>query len=189
MIRFSAKQHGQQIRQRVAATFRISFSSSANNRVRIGHVDIALGDATSDRHLIPSDYLPTNPSPTFIRHLQWMMAKDNLCQDMMLVGPPGAGACYRRRLALSYAELTRKQVEVLTLSSDLTESDLKQRRELVEAADGQTAVQFMDQAPVRAAKHGRLLVLDGLEKAERNVLPTLNNLLENREMHLEDGYV
>ena len=24
-------------------------------------------------------------------------------------------------------------------------------------------------------------------KAERNVLPVLNNLLENREMHLEDG--
>lgn len=27
----------------------------------------------------------------------------------------------------------------------------------------------------------------GLEKAERNVLPTLNNLLENREMMLDDG--
>lgn len=32
-----------------------------------------------------------------------------------------------------------------------------------------------------------MLVLDGIEKAERNVLPVLNNLLENREMHLEDG--
>lgn len=27
----------------------------------------------------------------------------------------------------------------------------------------------------------------GFEKAERNLLPILNNLLENREMHLEDG--
>jgi hypothetical protein len=26
-----------------------------------------------------------------------------------------------------------------------------------------------------------------MEKAERNVLPVLNNLLENREMQLEDG--
>lgn len=34
---------------------------------------------------------------------------------------------------------------------------------------------------------GRVLVIDGVEKAERNVLPVLNNLLENREMHLEDG--
>jgi midasin (ATPase involved in ribosome maturation) len=40
---------------------------------------------------------------------------------------------------------------------------------------------------VRAAVEGRILVLEGIEKAERNVLPILNNLLENREMHLEDG--
>ena len=32
-----------------------------------------------------------------------------------------------------------------------------------------------------------MLVLEGIEKVERNVLPVLNNLLENREMHLEDG--
>lgn len=40
---------------------------------------------------------------------------------------------------------------------------------------------------MRAAIEGRILILDGIEKAERNVLPVLNNLLENREMHLEDG--
>ena len=32
-----------------------------------------------------------------------------------------------------------------------------------------------------------MLVLEGIEKVERNVLPVLNNLLENREMALEDG--
>ena len=32
-----------------------------------------------------------------------------------------------------------------------------------------------------------MLILDGVEKAERNVLPILNNLLENREMQLDDG--
>ena len=40
---------------------------------------------------------------------------------------------------------------------------------------------------MRAAVHGRILVIDGIERAERNVLPTLNNLLENREMGLDDG--
>lgn len=40
---------------------------------------------------------------------------------------------------------------------------------------------------MRAAIHGRVLVLEGIEKAERNVLPLLNNLLENREMQLDDG--
>jgi hypothetical protein len=39
----------------------------------------------------------------------------------------------------------------------------------------------MHQAPVRAALHGRLLILDGLKSNERNVLPTLNNLLENKK--------
>lgn len=46
---------------------------------------------------------------------------------------------------------------------------------------------FVLKCAVRAATQGRVLVLEGLEKAERNVLPVLNNLLENREMQLEDG--
>lgn len=46
---------------------------------------------------------------------------------------------------------------------------------------------FCFQSAVRAAINGRILVIEGVEKAERNVLPVLNNLLENREMHLEDG--
>ncbi|PNI60300.1 VWA8 isoform 3 [Pan troglodytes] len=47
------------------------------------------------------------------------------------------------------------------------------------------AMQYL--CAVRAATEGRTLILEGLEKAERNVLPVLNNLLENREMQLEDG--
>ena len=43
------------------------------------------------------------------------------------------------------------------------------------------------QSAVKAALEGRVLVLEGIEKAERNVLPVLNNLLENREMQLDDG--
>ena len=57
-----------------------------------------------------------------------------------------------------------------------------QRREI----RGGSAI-FVDQAPVRAAVEGRVLLLEGVEKAERNVLPLLNSLLENREMPLEDG--
>ena len=57
-------------------------------------------------------------------------------------------------------------------SQDTTESDLKQRREIIEGS-----ALYIDQAPVRAALKGKVLILDGIEKAERNVLPTLNNLL------------
>ena len=123
---------------------------------------------------------------SMVSHLQWLAQKDALGQDSFLVGPPSP---LRRRLALAYCELAGRSVEVLTLSvhvniqnqgvfiafcrsQDTTEADLKQRREIVNGS----AVYF-DQAPVRAALEGRILILDGIEKAERNVLPTLNNLL------------
>ena len=74
-----------------------------------------------------------------------------------------------------YAELTGREVEYVQLSADTTEADLKQRREI--KGEGRDLA-WHDQAPVRAAVFGRILVLEGVEKAERNVLPTLNNLLE-----------
>jgi len=122
---------------------------------------------------------PKRVMPWALSHLRWMAQKDNLGQDILLVGPPGP---LRRRLAMAYCELAGREYELVTLTQDTTESDLKQRREIVE----RTAL-FVDQAPVRAALKGRVLILDGLDKAERNVLPTLNNLLENREMALADG--
>ena len=45
----------------------------------------------------------------------------------------------------------------------------------------------MNQCAVNAALHGRILIIEGIEKAERNLLPILNNLLENRELNLDDG--
>ncbi|XP_044576312.1 von Willebrand factor A domain-containing protein 8 [Cotesia glomerata] len=128
---------------------------------------------------IPQKYLIKNPSQEVLKNLRWIMQKDILGQDIFLMGGPGPR---RRNLALSYLELTEREVEFIALSRDTTETDLKQRREIT---DG-TAI-YHDQSAVRAATHGRILILEGVEKAERNVLPVLNNLLENREMHLEDG--
>jgi von Willebrand factor A domain-containing protein 8 len=136
-------------------------------------------------------------------HLQWLMQKDLLGQDALLVSSTSSiGA---RRLALAYLELTHRPVEVLVLSRDTTDADLKQRRVLVnnnhranqppqQQEDGHPAIpmariQFVDQAPVRAARFGHTLLLDGLQYAERNVLASLNNLLENREMPLDDGTI
>jgi hypothetical protein len=50
-------------------------------------------------------------------------------------------------------------------SRDTTEADLKQRREI--GAGG--TIRHVNQAVVNAAIHGRVLVLEGLEKVERNV--------------------
>ncbi|KAG4058579.1 von Willebrand factor A domain-containing protein 8 [Phytophthora cactorum] len=179
---------------RVAAERRSVFSSRfasssagpgshSHSEVEIGGVKAPMGSPNSVE-LVPRGYTTElqqgRPmSQELLGHLRWMLQKDLLKQDMFLIGPPGSS---RRLLSMQFCELLKKEVEYVAISQDTTESDLKQRREIVDGA----AI-FTDQAPVRAAINGRVLVIDGLEKAERNVLPTLNNLLENREMMLDDG--
>ena len=84
-------------------------------------------------------------------HLQWMRRKDMLDQDMYLLGSHGP---LRRWLSLVFCHRMSREVEYVALTQDTTESDLKQRREIVE---GGSALYF-DQAPVRAAIEGRVLV-------------------------------
>lgn len=74
-------------------------------------------------------YIPVqqNLPQTFLKHLRWLMQKDKLAQDVFLIGPPGP---LRRLLALSYSELTKRELEFITLTRDTTDTDLKQRREI-----------------------------------------------------------
>ncbi|KAH8408927.1 hypothetical protein KR009_003780 [Drosophila setifemur] len=174
--------------------------ATPGDRLTIGDVSVRLSKPKNPE-LVPQQYGEDatnyrNPFPLFfpvkyaedgslqltqsaLHHLRWMLQKDALRQDMFLLGQPGP---LRRQLAMQFLELTQREVEYVALSRDTTESDLKQRREIHDKA----AV-YHDQGAVRAALNGRVLVLDGVEHAERNVLPILNNLLENREMHLESG--
>lgn len=57
------------------------------------------------------------------------MQKDVLGQDIFLIGPPGPK---KRSIALQYLELTNREYEYVALSRDTTESDLKQRKEIVQ---------------------------------------------------------
>ncbi|KAH8072318.1 ATPase [Aureococcus anophagefferens] len=118
-------------------------------------------------------------SPEVLEAFRWMMQKVELRQDMFLVSEPGPRA---RGLVAAFCDLLGRVAEFVALTRDTCESDLKQRREI---RDG--ALVWANQAPVEAALHGRVLVLEGVDKAERNVLPTSNNLIENREMALDDG--
>ncbi|XP_053609608.1 von Willebrand factor A domain-containing protein 8 [Plodia interpunctella] len=157
---------------------------SSEDKVTIGDVckDVK---APEKVEYVPRKYLTLEDSQlrylsqSTLRNLRWMMQKDLLGQDMFLLGRPGPG---RRTVALQYLELTQRELEYVALSRDTTEADLKQRREIQSST-----AKYFDQSAVRAAIKGRVLVIEGIEKAERNVLPVLNNLLENREMHLEDG--
>ncbi|XP_071949792.1 von Willebrand factor A domain-containing protein 8-like [Antedon mediterranea] len=149
-----------------------------DSRITIGGVSRAVKNPNSPQ-LVPINYVGKNIPQSVLQHLRWIMQKDLLGQDVFLIGPPGH---LRRAIAMSYLELTKREVEYISLTRDTTETDLKQRREIQEGN-----AFYIDQCAVRAAMEGRVLVLEGIEKAERNVLPVLNNLLENREMQLEDG--
>uniref|UniRef100_A0A8C5L748 von Willebrand factor A domain-containing protein 8 n=1 Tax=Jaculus jaculus TaxID=51337 RepID=A0A8C5L748_JACJA len=152
--------------------------ADSGDTVSIGDVFYKL-KTPKNPELVPQNYISESPAQSVVQHLRWIMQKDLLGQDVFLIGPPGP---FRRSLAMQYLELTKREVEYIALSRDTTETDLKQRREIRAG----TAF-YIDQCAVRAATEGRTLILEGLEKAERNVLPVLNNLLENREMQLEDG--
>ncbi|XP_071340245.1 von Willebrand factor A domain-containing protein 8 [Trachinotus anak] len=153
-------------------------NTSSGDTVKIGEITYKL-KTPQNPELVPVKHISDSLPQTVAQHLRWIMQKDLLGQDVFLIGPPGP---LRRSIAMQYLELTKREVEYVALSRDTTETDLKQRREIRSG----TAF-YIDQCAVRAATQGRVLVLEGLEKAERNVLPVLNNLLENREMQLEDG--
>jgi len=172
---FSLSPH---IPPRITRWYCTSPPSGSSTVVTIGGVRKSVEDPKNPE-LVPRDYLPKSIPNETMKDLKWMLQKDLLGQDIFLLGRPGP---LRRTLAQQYLELTKREMEYVSLTRDTTESDLKQRREIQSG----TAF-YVDQSAVRAATEGRVLVLEGIEKVERNVLPVLNNLLENREMHLEDG--
>jgi hypothetical protein len=99
-------------------------------------------------------------SQTYLKYLRWLMQKDELKQDSFLIGsPPGS---FRRNLAMSYAELTQREVEYLCLTRDTTESDIKQRREIKSSS-----VIYANQCAVNAALNGRILIIEGIEKVAK----------------------
>ncbi|KAI5120535.1 hypothetical protein M0805_004543 [Coniferiporia weirii] len=113
-------------------------------------------------------------------NLHFMLQKYLLGQDIFLVSQPGP---YARRLAMTFCSLINSEYEHIALHRDVGETELKQGREI--RAMGNLV--YVDSAAVRAVKSGRILILEGIEKAERGIMPVLNNLLENREMNLDDG--
>lgn len=63
-----------------------------------------------------------------------------------LTSPPGP---FRRWLAFYFCELLQQEVEYLSLSRDTSETDIKQRKEIIDKT-----VHFVNQSPVLAAIHG-----------------------------------
>ncbi|KAH8980661.1 AAA domain-containing protein [Lactarius akahatsu] len=124
---------------------------------------------------------PLDPNDARTReHLYFLLQKFVLDQDVFLLSQPGP---YARRLALTFCNLLNAEYEYISLHRDVGETELKQGREIRVGGN----LVYVDSAAVRAVKTGRILIIEGIEKAERGIMPVLNNLLENREMNLDDG--
>jgi hypothetical protein len=63
--------------------------------------------------------------------------------------------------------LINAEYEYIALNRDVGETELKQGREI--RAGGNLV--YVDSPAVRAVKNGRILILEGIEKAERGIMP------------------
>jgi hypothetical protein len=63
--------------------------------------------------------------------------------------------------------LINLEYEYIALHRDVGETELKQGREIRSGGN----LTYVDSAAVRAVKHGRLLILEGIERAERGIMP------------------
>lgn len=130
---------------------------------------------------LPSQRLLLNlDDPIALEHLEFLSKKWQLGQDVFLLSSPGP---YARRLCLTFASLIQLPFEYVSFHRDIGEAELLQTRSL--SAGGNLV--FEDGPVIRAMKNGHLLILEGVEKAERGVTPIINNILENREQNLSDG--
>lgn len=137
--------------------------------------------APRDQTRLPDERLLLSlEDPITLESLEWMAKKYGLGQDMFLLSQPGP---YARRLTLTFASLLQMPFEYVSLHRDIGEAELLQARNLETGGN----LSYTDGPVVRAMKTGALLILEGVERAERNVLPLLNNILENREQDLPDG--
>jgi MoxR-like ATPase len=150
--------------------------------IKLGSVEYKIPPPSCQQRddLIPIDYSsPDYLAQSSLQTLRWLIQKYQLGQDCFLIGPPSS---LKRGIVMKWAELLRLEVEFVAITRDTTEADLKQRSELINGS-----LLYSNSPIIEAALFGRILILENIEKAERNVLPTLNNLLENREINLDDG--
>ena len=152
----------------------LSSSADPARTIRIGDVSCQLSPPVKPS-LVPravsgsrSAFMP-HSSSSALSTVQWLLKKKVLKQDALLLGTHPATM---RGLVNQFAAALELEVEYVSITRDSTESDLKQRREL---SGGN--VLYTNQPVVEAALHGRLLVLEGLEKAERNLLPGASAVL------------
>jgi len=69
--------------------------------------------------------------------------------------------------------MVNAEYEYIALHRDVGETELKQGREIREGGN----LVYIDSAAVRAVKAGRVLIIEGIEKAERGIMPVRRGLM------------
>jgi len=111
----------------VASARRLLSSGIAPRSVSIGLVAVPVHPAQHPELVGRPNTRMLAESPETLGTLQWLMQKQVLNQDAMLLGE---SVPHLRAIALRFCELTNRESEVVSISRDTTESDLKQRREI-----------------------------------------------------------
>jgi hypothetical protein len=79
--------------------------------------------------------------------------------------------------------MINSEYEYIALHRDVGETELKQGREIRKGG----TLGYVDSAAVRAVKHGRTLILEGIEKAERGIMPVSTQVSDRKTGPCTDG--
>lgn len=121
--------------------------------------------------------------------LHFMLQKFLLGQDVFLLSQPGP---YARRFVMTFCRyvdipverfcgltmyrMINSEYEYIALHRDVGETELKQGREIRKGG----TLGYVDSAAVRAVKHGRILILEGIERAERGIMPVGTRISDSK---------
>lgn len=152
--------------------------------LKLGDISFEVPASITPSRLVHSGELLDVQNPVNTDNLHFLLQKYLLGQDVFLVSQPGP---YARHLALTFARfviyllsssknrfdlslsnsLINAEYEYIALHRDVGETELKQGREIRNGGN----LAYVDSPAVRAVKNGRILILEGIEKAERGIMP------------------
>jgi len=144
--------------------------------LKVGHVSVDILPPR-DVLLIPDILFYDNPRQAM--SMREMIKDWKSGQHLLLIGNQGVG---KNKLADRMLQLLRLPREYIQLHRDTTVQNLTSNPTIVDGV-----LKYEDSPLVRAAREGRVLVVDEADKAPTHVTAILKALVEDRSMLLSDG--
>eukprot|EP01125_Pyxidicula_operculata_P011635 TRINITY_DN3812_c2_g1_i1.p1 TRINITY_DN3812_c2_g1~~TRINITY_DN3812_c2_g1_i1.p1 ORF type:complete len:1438 (+),score=279.24 TRINITY_DN3812_c2_g1_i1:547-4314(+) len=115
-----------------------------------------------------------------IKLLSGMLASHAASSHICLLGKKGSG---KSTIVRKFAEILKYEIETQLLYKDINYREMLQRR--VTNKDGDTL--WENSNLVNAAIHGRLAILDNIDRLSKDALSSLQSLIIDNEVTLPDG--